>query len=375
MRRLWVFVAVSTVLVAGCSGGGGSGPTPSTPPPTSPIGASSTATPTPTASPTPTATPTAVASTAAVTGKVIDYDSGAGIAGATVTLGTASGTTDGMGNWTIASAPTDLQYFQVSASGYATYNSGLTVMAPNTSARTVKLIKPTTEETNTLAEMNSFRVQNGAPALLGFDEIAMEVARAHAQDMATQVYLSHWDTQGLKPYQRYALDGGIAESDENLTAGATNWATAESGFEAEKANDGGHYQTLVEQSANWAGLGEVSQSRYDQEIVTIQAVFDPATVHQISPGSSETIRFKGTATNASYGEVGADPIPTPLSTSQLNASPYNDAYSLGPSSGVSFGSTSGVYFTINVSATQAGYYYTGPVGGPFVSALALVVAK
>jgi uncharacterized protein YkwD len=277
-----------------------------------------------------------------------------------------------MGNWTIASAPTDLQYFQVSASGYATYNSGLTVMAPNTSARTVRLIKPTAEETNALNQLNSFRTQNGVPALIGFDEVAMEVSRAHAQDMAAQGYFSHWDTQGLKPYQRYALDGGTGFTAENLAGGASNWTVAENGFEAEKATNGGHYQTLIIPDAKWAGLGEVAQTVYDQEIVVINAIFDPLSGHVVSPGQANTTTFRILSGSPSYGAFGADPVPTPLTPSQLNSSPFNGPYSMPSPSAAGFSSTNGPLATINFAPPQSGYYYLGPAGGEPISTLVLI---
>src|SRR6266576_3434044 len=39
---------------------------------------------------------------------------------------------------------------------------------------------------------------------LKLDELASNVANEHARDMATGIFLSHWGSDGRKPYQRYS---------------------------------------------------------------------------------------------------------------------------------------------------------------------------
>jgi uncharacterized protein YkwD len=49
------------------------------------------------------------------------------------------------------------------------------------------------------------------PVVLGYNA----AAQAHAQDMLNNYYISHWGTDGLKPYMRYTQAGGINYEQEN----------------------------------------------------------------------------------------------------------------------------------------------------------------
>jgi uncharacterized protein YkwD len=40
-------------------------------------------------------------------------------------------------------------------------------------------------------------------------------AQKHAQDMLDNYYISHWGTDGLKPYMRYTQEGGVNYEQEN----------------------------------------------------------------------------------------------------------------------------------------------------------------
>ena len=46
---------------------------------------------------------------------------------------------------------------------------------------------------------------------------ACRSANKTAQDAALNKYMGHWDSQGIKPYHRYALDGGDAHVSENAS--------------------------------------------------------------------------------------------------------------------------------------------------------------
>ena len=50
---------------------------------------------------------------------------------------------------------------------------------------------------------------------LKLDDFASQIATAHAQDMATGGFLSHWGRDGRKPYQRYSFAGGTEATQEN----------------------------------------------------------------------------------------------------------------------------------------------------------------
>lgn len=66
-----------------------------------------------------------------------------------------------------------------------------------------------------LALVNTERSRAGL-SLLEFDELACKVAGTHALDMVTGQFLSHWGSDGRKPYQRYSFAGGIDAIQENV---------------------------------------------------------------------------------------------------------------------------------------------------------------
>jgi hypothetical protein len=60
--------------------------------------------------------------------------------------------------------------------------------------------------------INEDRADYGqSPVTLGTNTAAQK----HAEDMLANYYLSHWDTEGLKPYMRYTLAGGVNYEAEN----------------------------------------------------------------------------------------------------------------------------------------------------------------
>jgi Cysteine-rich secretory protein family len=64
--------------------------------------------------------------------------------------------------------------------------------------------------------INSERAAAGLEALR-LDDLASEVANAHALDMANSNFLSHWGSDGRKPYHRYSFAGGIDAVQENVS--------------------------------------------------------------------------------------------------------------------------------------------------------------
>lgn len=65
--------------------------------------------------------------------------------------------------------------------------------------------------------VNSERAEAGRTGLQ-LDELAGEVASKHAQDMASGGFLSHWGSDGRKPYHRYSFAGGTDATQENAAA-------------------------------------------------------------------------------------------------------------------------------------------------------------
>ena len=69
---------------------------------------------------------------------------------------------------------------------------------------------------NQLLELVNTERSRAGLSLLEFDELAGKVAGAHALDMVTGQFLSHWGSDGRKPYQRYSFAGGIDAIQENV---------------------------------------------------------------------------------------------------------------------------------------------------------------
>src|SRR5882724_13232369 len=68
---------------------------------------------------------------------------------------------------------------------------------------------------NQLLDMVNRERRDAGLHILELDELACRVAEAHAIDMAQGGFLSHWGTDGRKPYQRYSFAGGIDAIEEN----------------------------------------------------------------------------------------------------------------------------------------------------------------
>src|SRR6266699_4831118 len=68
-----------------------------------------------------------------------------------------------------------------------------------------------------LAMVNEERSQAGL-SKLQIDDLACKVARKHALDMAKGEFLSHWGSDGRKPYQRYSFAGGTDAVQENASS-------------------------------------------------------------------------------------------------------------------------------------------------------------
>lgn len=65
--------------------------------------------------------------------------------------------------------------------------------------------------------VNEERSQAGL-GILASDDLASRIATAHAQDMIHGRFVSHWGSDGSKPYHRYSFAGGIDAVQENISA-------------------------------------------------------------------------------------------------------------------------------------------------------------
>jgi len=140
-----------------------------------------------------------------------------------------------------------------------------------------------------LAVINAQRARVGAPPV-ALDELANQVAEAHAQEMARYNYLSHWNRDGFLPYMRYGLRGGTDYTAENVSmlsglspnAGTDEITAAvlqlQQAMHDEIPPNDGHRRTILNPEHNHVGLGIAvagKELRLAQEFLSRYIRFEP----------------------------------------------------------------------------------------------------
>ncbi len=224
-------------------------------------------------------------------GRVVDYDTGAPLAGVPVAVGTVLLTGDRLP----ARVPPGVEATATGADGTFTvplraragrtyveifpedgHLSLHTLVPPGATERTYRVSRPTREELEWLRQLNADRIANGVPGDLIIDEYAEETARYRARSMARSGVFKHGDA-----FSYYERVGGIFPSPrgrgaENIGAASapSSWRQIERAFMSEKCNidhscaqtrvaDGetGHYQAIVDARARWAGIAQVPDGK------------------------------------------------------------------------------------------------------------------
>ncbi|MCE5345037.1 MAG: CAP domain-containing protein [Bacteroidales bacterium] len=130
--------------------------------------------------------------------------------------------------------------------------------------------------------INNSRKRYKAPPVK-LDIFASRVANKICKEAAENNFVGHWNTDGEKPYQRYAFAGGydhVTEnafgiwSSENYVASSSNISSmmkkGHSTFMAERAPYDGHKKTIINKTHNFVGIGYYlsgKQFRYYEEFV------------------------------------------------------------------------------------------------------------
>ncbi len=211
----------------------------------------------------------------------------------------------------------------------------------------------------TLGLINNDRAQYGLdPVTLGTNP----AAQVHAQDMFDNYFLSHWGTDGMKPYMRYTVGGGTNYEDEN---------SAYSGW-YDKTTDPNRYVKInpmdeIKQleynmmyddaGSNWGHRDNILNKwhkkvnigiAYDLHRLTLVEEFEGDYVFFTGLPSlaNGTLTMSGSLTlgTADSIDVFYDPLPQPMTQDQLLSGPRS--YSLGTR-----------VITI-VPPPPPGYYYT-----------------
>ena len=174
-------------------------------------------------------------------------------------------------------------------------------------------------------------------------------AQQHAYSMLVNDYLSHWDTQGLKPYMRYTIAGGVEFMAENV-AFINSPGSYRSSAAVEEAIKRLEYEMVYnDASHNWGHRDNILDPYHTS--VSIGIAYNSDSVYLVQDFTSDyvnwtapltmtgtgVITLSGTlvggkglaATEIQMVQLFYDPLPTSVTSSQLAVSPYNGAYDQG----------------------------------------------
>jgi len=184
---------------------------------------------------------------------------------------------------------------------------------------------------NLLEMVNEERAVAKLP-VLARDELAEQVATAHAVDMATADFASHWGRNGLKPYQRYSFAGGTHATQENVSAADNTWSTKVADLKQDTAylhvrlyqeqppNDG-HRRTILAPQHTHVGFGlAIEKLRLRLVELFVAKYVDVKSLERTAkPGAQ--ILFEGRMLHSEYRltfvEVFYETLPKPPALSWL----------------------------------------------------------
>ena len=173
------------------------------------------------------------------------------------------------------------------------------------------------------------RVAGLSPVRLGANLAPQE----HAEDMAESCFLSHWETNGMKPYMRYSLAGGVQANAENVSgssfcpADPSSYVQTPLTEEARQAFDGlmdspGHRANILRPEHRLLHLGLAYRSPnfwLVQQFSGHYAAF--AQMPTIEDGELNFDMSTCNGARVSREDLGVqirhDPLPSPLTPGQL----------------------------------------------------------
>jgi hypothetical protein len=161
---------------------------------------------------------------------------------------------------------------------------------------------------------------------LKLDELACEVATRHAVDMATGGFVSHWGSNGQKPFHRYALAGGTdavqenASSAENIQSLTTTSVLNDlydmhNSMMAEVPPNDGHRKTILDPYHTHVGFGIALRGRSLRlvELFLARYIRFERFVNSAKPKDSVVIEGRLLNPNHFLNQVDVyyEPLPTP----------------------------------------------------------------
>ena len=178
---------------------------------------------------------------------------------------------------------------------------------------------------NLLELVNEERVVDRL-GVLKMDDFASGVAKAHAEDMATGAFVSHWGRNGLKPYQRYSLTGGYHATEETVSAADNTWSMKPEDLKQdtsylhirlyqEKPPNDGHRRTILAPQHTHVGFGiAIDKLRLRVVELYVAKYVEFAPVKQTARPKAR-ILISGRLLDPSHSlntiEVFYEPLPTP----------------------------------------------------------------
>lgn len=199
----------------------------------------------------------------------------------------------------------------------------------------------------TLSLINADRQSAGLnPVALAYNAAAQK----HARDMFDNYYASHWGTDGLKPYIRYTIAGGLNKEGENSaysgwfnpSDNANNYQTINVRDEIaaleytmmydDTASNWGHRDTITNKHYTKVSMGIV----YDNKRVALVQQFESDYVElynaPIISGGNLSLLGRLTSANIKINNISIayDPPSQKLTNAQLTTNAaYTDGYGLG----------------------------------------------
>lgn len=158
---------------------------------------------------------------------------------------------------------------------------------------------------------------------LKFDDLAGRVAMGHAADMARGNFVSHWGSDGRKPYQRYSLAGGIHATQENVASidrfFSADWKDLANDLIAlhvrmhsEKPPLDGHRQAILAPQNTHVGFGFAAIERRLRLVELYVAKYVEVIAFQSRARRNETVELSGRLLNKKHRLQNIDVFYEPL---------------------------------------------------------------
>ena len=158
---------------------------------------------------------------------------------------------------------------------------------------------------------------------LEFDDLAGRVTMGHATDMARGNFVSHWGSDGRKPYHRYSFAGGIHATQENVASidrfFSADWEDLANDLialhvrmHAEKPPLDGHRKTILAPQHTHVGFGFAAIERRLRLVELYVSKYVEVVGFQSRAGRNETFALSGRLLNRKHQLQSIDIFYEPL---------------------------------------------------------------